>query len=67
MMLPELFSKELTPVNGCPIVKVWEVNSLTGKIKKDSIGYIVYARDDEDAFYDCVKTLKEAQALARSV
>lgn len=65
-MIPDYWTKWMTPVNGYRIEKSAELNSLTGKIKKDTIIYTVYD-PVEDGFYNCFKTLKEAQALARSL
>lgn len=63
-MFTKYYSKMMKPVNGYPIEKTAELHSVTGKIKKDTIVYIVHCPDFE-GFVDCFKTLKEAQECAR--
>lgn len=59
-----LTGKTLKSVNGHPIEKSWETHEVTGQIKKDTIVYTVYEDDTYEAFYDCFRTLKEAQRCA---
>lgn len=54
----------LKPVNGHPIDKTYEVNTVTGKIKSGTTVYTVY--DDFDGAFECFNTLKEAQECARN-
>lgn len=63
--MSEFKGKMLKSVNGHPIEKSWEINTVTGKIKKDSVVYTVFDDENFGAFYDCFKTLKEAQKCAK--
>lgn len=62
----EFYTRMMKPINGHCIDKSAEINSRTGKIKKETIIYTVYDAD-EDGFYNCFKTLKEAQEFARNI
>lgn len=61
--MKELYAKTLKPVNGHPIDKSAEINTVTGKIKNDTWVYTVYSADYSG--FECFKTLKEAQKCAR--
>ena len=54
--------KTLKSVNGWTINKTYEINTVTGKIKSDTIIYVATKMEaDGSEKVECYKTLKEAQ------
>jgi hypothetical protein len=59
------YYKELKPINGCYIDKCADINNRTGKIKLETVVYVVTHENDDGSFWcDCFKTLKEAKKCA---
>ena len=57
-------SKLLKAPKGFMIEKSWELHSVTGKVKPDTIVYTVYTGDGE-GLIDSFATLKEAQECCK--
>lgn len=53
--------KPLKSINGWELNKTYEVHTVTGRIKKDTIIYVATKEENGGEMVECYKTLKEAQ------